>query len=683
MIGDSTLLAITGFPILSGDRTRALSQVNSVVITRNVAMRFFNNTDVVGEMLTIRTETAGEKSFKITAVLDELPDNSISNILNINAEVFLPLENAIDFGNIVTDDWNTGQMIAYIKTKQNALPEDVSNASNTLLRHHGNMELQQRMKPEAISLLRYHSEQNNGAIGRLMFILGASAIFILLMAVINFVNIMIGAAKTRMKEIGVRKSLGGLKRHIRFQFLLEAMMRACMAGILAIGVYALVLPYFQDIIDKKLPGLLDIPLVLWMYFLLTVLLTGLLAGVYPSIHLSAAKTLDSLKGKMITVRGNINLSRLLVGLQFMLAIGAFIFSVVISRQVSFFLEKDLGYKKSAVLTVSSVPRVWGEEGINRMNTAKQEFLISSAIENVSLSWEIPNENYGNTRRVFKSGSEQEKAIPMPMLITDENFLATYQITLLTGKFFLDEGESRQPGTLVINESAQKALGVSVGDKVSFVESPGTFTVGGIVKDFNFFSLRQPMRPLIMLHTGEAQVFRYLSFKLRAGNLAAGVDAVESKWKQIFPNDPFEYAFMDDKLMRLYKTEIQLKKTSRWATLLMVVIVLLGVIGLTSLNVARRTKEIGVRKVLGASIGNILLLISKDYMKIMLIAMAVSVPLAWYALNSWLNGFAYRIGISWWMLILPGLLIGVATFLMVCIQSLKAALSNPKEALRHE
>jgi putative ABC transport system permease protein len=325
LIGDSTLLTLTGFQVLAGDRDRALAEINSIVITEDVAKRFFNRSDVVGETLTLRTETAGEKLFKVTAVLGKLPDNSISNILNINAEIFLSTENGADFGNGGLEDWNIGQMIAYIKATPGTKPEDINTAMQALLQQHGNALLQQRMTPEAIPLMRYHLEQNNGALKKLMFMLGASALFILFMAIINFVNIMIGAAKTRMKEIGVRKSLGGLRRQIQLQFLFEAVMLSLFAGLCAICLYALSLPYLQGIVNKPLPNVFHIPLKLWMYFFLTILSTGIVAGIYPSMHLSASKTIESLKGKIRSARTSLSLSKSLVGLQFMLAISAFIF----------------------------------------------------------------------------------------------------------------------------------------------------------------------------------------------------------------------------------------------------------------------------------------------------------------------------------------------------------------------
>jgi putative ABC transport system permease protein len=683
LMGDSTLITMFGFSVLYGDPKTALIDHYSIVITKQIALRYFGRVDVAGETLTLKTEAAGDREYTITAILDDLSRNSVSNLLDINAQIFLPIENGADFGNSIPDLWNGVFMISYIKLTPSASLDDVRKALSKIMHDHAPENVKDKMTLEPLPLSSYYLLTNDGAVKKLLVTLTSIGAFILLMAVINFVTITIGSSTVRLKEIGIRKAIGGIRKQIIFQFLTESLALAFAAMILSLLLYELLRPSFNDILAAALPRITTVTPEFWWWLGAGVLAVGLLAGSYPAFLLSSYRTVESLKGKLKPMRGSLTFSRSLIAVQFLLAICVFTFSIIISRQVAYFLEKDLGYDKSSVLTVSSVPRLWSEEGINAMEAAKQEFLTSPVISHASLSWEIPNENYGNSQALYKEGSQEQDAVPMPMLMTDEDFASTYQLVVTEGKFFFGKGETWQAGQLVINESAQRILGVGVGDKVSVRNSTSSFTIAGIVKDFNFFSLRQSIQPLAFVHTRDARAFRYFSFKLNPGNLAASVETVHAKWKEVFPNDPFEFNFMDERLEKLYKTELQLKKASTVATALMLIIVLLGVLGLASLSVSRRTKEIGIRKVLGASVSTILALLSHEYLKIMLIAFAAAVPVTYYLTDQWLSGFAYHIAIQWWMLVMPGLLVLLATVLVVCGQAFRTALANPTETLRHE
>jgi putative ABC transport system permease protein len=400
--------------------------------------------------------------------------------------------------------------------------------------------------------------------------------------------------------------------------------------------------------------------------------------------MSSYKITESLVGKVKKAMGAFPLPKILVTLQYLVAICIFICAIAITEQVGYFLKKDLGYDKAFVLTVSSVPRIWSEEGVNQMNAAKKEFLNSPYVEAASLSWEVPNGNSGGNVFIYRDGVEEETAVLMPLLKTDEDYDKVYGLKLIEGRFFFSDTETWQANTLVINESAGKALGVSVGDRVRMQGGGNTvFTIRGIIKDFHFNSLREEVKPLAILHTKELNFFRFFSFRLRPGNLSESVAEVNSVWKKVFPEDPFDYAFMDEQLFRLYKTELQLKKASGVATILMLIIVLTGIIGVVSLSVSRRTKEIGIRKVLGATVSNILVMISKEYVTLSVFAFAVSIPLAYYFVNNWLEGFSYHIALDWWMFALPGALTVAITLLIVGWQSLKTALLNPTKTLKYE
>ncbi len=685
LIGDSTFLSMFGFPLLHGDAATALNEPRSVVITAKIAKQYFDRTDVVGEMLTLATEKNGDQQYTVTGVLEDWKPNTVTNLMDMNAQVFLPIHSLKDFNGFDPEAWTGVQMISYIRKTPTASEDAIIKAFTTLLKTKAPDNTQSNLKMAIDGLSDYHLVSNNGLVKKLVMTLSVIGIFILLLAVINFINITIGNSNVRLKEIGVRKAIGGIREQVTTQFLCESLVMTFTATVLSLGLYELLRSYAGNIVGTPLASIIEFPPSYWLFIGAVMLATGIAAGIYPAFFLASYKTLESLKGKLKAGKGNIALSRSLISIQFLLAIGVFTAAIIITQQVSYFLEKDLGYDKSTVVTVSSVPRDWTPEGFNRMDAAKVQFQQIPSVQSVSLSWDIPNGNFGVVAELYRQGKQTEEGVGMPILMADEDYRDTYQFSMLAGTFFQPKGQVQQPDDMVINESAQKALQVQVGDKIQMKGVPIAFRVAGVVKDFNFFSLHQQVKPLVFMNTRNNlfPAFRYFSFRLQPGNIAQSIEALEQRWKEVFPNDPFEYAFMDQNLQRLYKTEIQMKKAAGVATVLMLFIVLLGVLGLASQSVTRRTKEIGIRKVLGASVSSVLLLIAREFVWLIAIALLVAIPLTYYFVGQWLTTFAYHIDLHWWMFAVPGTLLFLIALLVVSGQSLKAALSNPVDALRIE
>jgi putative ABC transport system permease protein len=504
------------------------------------------------------------------------------------------------------------------------------------------------------------------------------------LAVTNFINISIARSFSRLKEVGVRKVIGGVRKQIVVQFLSESLLFAVFSALLSLLLYQVLFGFFGDTLGVQLPSILQLDLSVWLLMIGGVVLTGILAGSYPSFYLSAVKTTESLKGKFKSVKGTIRFSRGLVVVQFLIAIFIFTVSLIFSRQISYFMEADLGYNRSLVMVVSSVPRIWNEEGMNTMDVAKREFQSSPKIRSASLSWGSPNFNFSpSSTKINRAGYPIEDGVLITMSPADEDYATVYGLQMVDGKFLFEEGGARVPNHLVINESAQKALSVKVGDKVKMQDTDQEFTIAGIVKDFNFESFHQAVKPVAFLHTRDFGAFRYFSFKLNPGNVNESVAEVEKLWRKIFPHDPFVYGFTDERLAIAYKTELQLKKASLIGSVLILVIVLTGVLGLVSLSIAKRGKEIGIRKVLGASSSNILVWVSKEYAVIMMIAFIAGIPLSYSFGLQWLNNFVYRVDLSWWMFVFPVVFLFLITLFMVAAQSLKTAISNPVESLKYE
>lgn len=682
-IGDSTLVSLLGLPVLHGDAVNAFRDTRSIVIAKATALRFFNRTDVVGETLTLSGESGDNKryDYTITAVLDDLPRNSITDLVDMDAQIFLNVQKNDVYKLNDPEKWESGVMVSYLRLRPGARRADAEKTIANVMQTQAPEDLR-KLTVTLNPLRTYYLEADDGRVKKLLYTVSAIAVFILVLAVINFINITIGSALGRLREIGVRKAVGGRRGQLIAQFLAESLALSVGAFLLALGVYALARPYAGDILGITLPAVSDLGIAFIGVMLLLALTVGLLAGAYPTFLLSSYNAVESLRNKASSGKAG-GLSRSLVVVQFILAIGVFAFSIVITRQVAFFLQKDLGYDKDYVLTISSVPRRWSEEGVRSIEAARQEFLSLPMIKDISLSWEIPAGNYGNQVQCYRQGADEDKAVDMPLLMTDEHFADTYGIPMKEGVFLADEQHAWHLGDMVINESAGKALGVNVGDKVRIKNDTVVFTVTGIIQDFHFFSLRENVKPMAFLHTRGTKAFRHFSVKLEAGNMAGAVAAVEAKWRQVFPDDPFVYTFMDQELARLYKNEMRLKKASGVATGLMLVIVFTGVFGMVSLAVSKRTKEMGIRKVLGASVDSIIVLMSKPYLILIGLACAVAIPLAYYFSAQWLQAFAYRVPLAWWWFVLPVVAVLGLTLLLVAVRSLRTALANPTRALRYE
>jgi putative ABC transport system permease protein len=684
MIGDSTLIQMFGFHVTQGNASTALTRPDAIVITEKIALQFFNRVDVVGESLTVSTENNGLQEYLITAVIANLQKkNSVSDFMNMDAQVFLSHANRANFNLGGIDDWNAS-IITYIKITNGTSAEEATRQLNDVVLEESPESVHQDKNIKLAPINDYYLVTNHQAVQKLIVSLAVIAVFILLLAIANFINITVARSFSRLKEVGVRKVIGGHRRQVVLQFLLEALAFAIFAAILSLLLYEVSHDFFGRQLNIELPSVTEIEPPLWVGIVGGTLLIGLMAGLYPSIYLSATKTTESLKGKFKSVSGTIRFSRGLVAVQFLIAIFIFTVSLIMSQQISYILEADLGYEKSHVLIVSSVPRLWNEEGFNKMDAAKNEFLSSAKIQSVSLSWGAPNFNFSPYSAKFsKSGNPLEEGAVAIVSATDEDYAKVYGLNVTEGEFLFNGKDTRPVNNIVINEAAKKALSLHVGDKVKIEFSDQEFTVTGIVKDFNFESFHKPVQPMIFIHTRDFQAFRYFSFRLAPGNLVQTVGEIEQLWKKIFPNDPFVYNFTDERIEMVYKTELQLKKASVIGSILILIIILTGVLGLVSLSVARRTKEIGIRKVLGASVSNILILISREYVYIMLLSFLAGVPLSYYFGQHWLSNFAYRVNLQWWMFAWPVFLLFCVTILVVVAQSMKNSLSNPTKSLRYE
>lgn len=682
-IGDTTLLDMYGFSLLYGDSQSALKEPFSTIISEDRAMKYFGRTDVVGESLTIENFSGARHDFMITGVMKNPSENSVTSFNSNNENrIYLPLS-ASDFFGRPMESWANSTIVEYLQLQPGITEKDLQKAMQDVIRRNASPLIAANLSPYAVPLKEYYLKKDNGLVLKMLYTVSFIAFFILIMAIVNFVNISIAKSSGRIREVGVRKSLGGMKKQLMFQFLTESVLLVGFATAFALLAYSFVNPFVANVLGKEIPKLSSFPIWFCVIPVIMAFVIGLLAGLYPALVLSALKAVDSLKGKLKTVKENIVFRKSLVGFQFFTASLVFIGAIIITRQVSFFFSKSLGYDKEYIVS-AQLPRDWTKKGVQHMQTIRNEFASMPEVKSVSLSWQMMNGWDVGKLPVFTKGKDSTQAIATQSMVADENYAETYAIPMKAGRFFSNESDSL---TIVLNETAAKALGwpdaeEAIGKQVT-VPGNSVLTVIGVTKDFHFGSMQEKIQPITFLHVDLYNVYCYFSFKLKPGSVAASLQALQKKWSALLSGTPFDYTFMDDALAKLYQSEIQLKKAAQTATVLALIIVMLGMIGLISLSVQKRTKEIGIRKVLGASPRSIISLFLKEFLPVLLIGGAISVPAAWYVMRGWLNDYAYRIPLNLQPFLFSILILGLITTFVISIQIAKASAENPVKNLRTE
>lgn len=685
-LGDSTLLPMYGFELLHGDARTALLHPYSVVITAPEAIKYFGKTDVVGESLSIQSFSGGKREFAITGVLKEIPENSVTQInAAIKNTFFIPTNTFAYFGRSDFDDWNNVVLPSYIELREGVSPHDLEKPIRQLIAQHAPESIRQNLAVHPVALTDYYLQKDQGLVKQMVSTLSLVGAFILLMAVVNFINLAVSRSGTRLREIGVRKALGGLRKQLIAQFLTESVLLVLIATALSFALYPTVKPLFGQLIGKEIPALSDFPAWFGLVPAVIVLIVGLLAGLYPAFVMSSLNPVDSLKGKLKTVQDKVLLRKMLVGFQFCLANIVLIAAAIVAQQVNYFFSQRLGYDKEYIVS-AQVPRDWSPAGVRKMETIRNQFAAMPEVSSVSLSHEIPNGNNGGQPMVYQTGTDSAQAVAMQAMISDENYLNTYRIPLEAGAFFDSRG--LDSGKVVLNQRAVRVLGyespeAAVGRQVRIPGDPTVFTVKGVVRDFHFGSMQGQIQPMIFFNVKTTAIYRYLSFKVKPGDVNARLEAIRKKWAVLLPGSAFDYAFMDDVLRKLYQTEIQLERAAYTATVLALIIVLLGVLGLVSVSMQRREKEIGVRKVLGASLPGILGLFIKEFIPVMITASIVACPLIYLLMQYWLSHYASRIDVTPYPFIGSIVGLGVFTVLLIGLQAVRAALADPVKSLRSE
>lgn len=683
---DSTLFNMFGFQLIHGDPNTAFDGTYSVVITADKAKKFFGKTDVVGSTLSIENFSGSKKDFEVTGVMKNPPKNSITRInTNNDNQVFISEKNLGFFGRNM--NWSSAYIPGYVVLQPGVRPEQLDGPLSELTKLNAPPFIAENMTPKLASMQTYYLNADNGLVKKMIYALSGVATFILLMAVINFINMSVSRASQRMREIGIRKVMGGLKQQLIFQFLTESILLVLLATITSLFIYAMAGSFFRTQLNMELPLLREFPV--WFIGVLVsfILILGIIAGSYPAFVLSSLKSVESLKGKLTAVKENILLRRGLTAVQFGTATFVFAGAMIITQQVNYFFSRDLGYDKDYVVS-AQVSRDWTPDGTRKIEAIRQQFLSLPAVKSATVSYETNDGNSSGGVALYKAGADSTSAINSTLLMSDEHFGNTFTIPMAAGEYFGKPGTVTDSSKIVINEAMAKAQGwtpaQAIGQRLSIPGSGGfVVTVSGVAKDFHFESMQKAIQPMTMMQINLTNTYRMMSFKLQPGNMGNNIAALQKKWNELMPGKPFEYKFMDESLRKMYQSELQLKQASSLATILSMIIVLLGVFGLITLSLHRRTKEIGIRKVLGSSVQGIISLFVKEFLFVILIAALIAVPLAWYFMRNWLNDYVYRINLTAMPFLASVVLIGLLTTALIVMQTVKKANASPVKSLRTE
>lgn len=685
-ICDTSLVTMYGMKLLQGNPHQAFPNNSSAVISRDLAMKLFGTTNAVNKTITV-TGTSGKRDFLVSGVLEAMPYNTVNQIVDKTGyDVFVPMEGLSLFGQPnYFDDWNNIYIVGMIELKRGVKPSDLAMPVNQLLNRHLPGNLKGLLQVEFVNLNDYYlNDHNDGAAQQMIGTLFLVAVFILLMAIINFVNISIGTSTYRLKEIGLRKVFGSARKQLIIQYLVESILLTFFATIISLCIYEGMRPFFNQLLNKQIDAIWQFSTAQAGWLLLFVTTLGTIAGLYPALALASANIIHAVKGKIDMARGGLTLRKTLLVIQFTLAVFIFISALTVSKQVTYFFNKDLGYNKEQLLVITAFPKQWDSAGVLKMESIRDGLIQSRVVKSASMAFEVPDRLPPNTMDLLPEGGD--KPIVVPAIWTDQYYASTFGLTMKEGSFLQNNfstSASRQ-SEIVLNEEAVKALRLHspVG---SIVRMPNGFTykVAGVVKDYNITSFQKQIGPLAFIPTRLVRSYRYLAVKLNTADISNVINEVKKKWQELSPGSPFEYTFMDDRYQSMFEAELKLKKATRLATVLNLFIVFMGIFGVVAFTLVKRTREIAVRKVLGADVTNIVLLFIKDYAPLIVIANIIAWPLAYMTTDHWLQNYAYRVQQNVVPYITVAVVMSIATFVFIAAQCYKTAISNPVKNLRTE
>ncbi len=678
-LADGDVFNIFSFSFLAGDPANALQNPNSAVITDVTAERYFGNNDPLGKTIFFDGE-----NYEITGVIKEMPENS-----HFHFDILASINTYPDY--IASTHWTMNNFTTYILLKEGVTRESVEAKFPDIVKNHvfkgynydemvdennfWEYYLQPLGEIHLTSDLNGEFEANGNE--NYVVIFTIIAFFIILIAVINYMNLSTARSAGRSKEVGVRKVVGSFRFDLIKQFLTESILSSTISVLAALLIVQLMLPAFREFTGREalaIPYFED-PLIIPGLLLLS-LIIGILSGLYPAFFLSSFRPITVLTNKNSSSNRHSILRNTLVLVQFSISIFLLIGTIVVWRQLNFLQDSKLGYDKEHVVVLKNTKFLGNESKAFKKSLTNNPSIIS-----VCGSSSLPGFGFNNWG--FAAGEEKEN-ITLNIYFGDYEFLNTLKFEMKEGRYFSEEFGTDTSG-IIINEATVKLMGWENPLGKIFNNGSGPMPVIGVVKDFHYESLHYDIRPGALLLLGDHTHMseRYISVRITPGNIAEKIEYINESWNKYANGIPFEYSFLDEDFNRLYKNEAQTGRIFLIFSILAIFIACLGLFGMTAFMAELKTKEIGIRKVLGSSVANIVLLLSKEFTRWVIIANLIAWPVSYILMKSWLEDFAYRISIEWWFFILSGMIVLAISILTVIHLALKAAVANPVDSLRNE
>jgi putative ABC transport system permease protein len=684
---DSTFFDVFTYHFVHGNAANALLEPYSVVLMQPVADKLFEKQDPIGKVITI-DNAFGKQDFKVTGVIDESLGKS-----HVRANIFITmnsggigayvLKNTVWGGNNFTN--------SYVKLFPNTQAATLEKKLPAFLEKYGAQQfkevgMKKRLHLQPITSIHttsgYEIESSKTVSSAFLYILLLIAVLIQVIACINFMNLSTARAAKRAKEVGVRKVVGAGRTDLIKQFLGESFMLSLIGVLIALPMLMIALPFLNGITgaDILLSSLTDIRI--WSILPALVIVTGFVAGSYPAFYLSAFQAIKVIKGNFTNQVSATGIRRSLVVFQFALSIVLITGITIIFSQLNYIKNKDLGFDKDQKLVFS----FYTVDVKNKIPSFMDDLRQLSEVKVVSKADNYLSQFVPHDHGVYLAGGNMATSTDVQNMSTDEYFVRANGIRLISGRDFRLHDSAR----VLVNETLLHRLGLKAesapGTRLytQYNPDPATFVeIVGVMKDFNYNSLHGEIKPFMLQYDGVLDDVSNVIVSAQSRNFKNLLGKMEAIWHRDLPAAPFEYSFLDEEVQKQYEAEVTLSRIINSFTLMAILISSLGLFGLAAFSAEQRNKEIGIRKVLGASVTGIVRLLSKDFLKLVLIAFIIATPIAWWAMNRWLESFAYRIGISWWMFAISGLLAIFIALVTVSFQAVKTAIGNPVKSLRIE
>jgi len=673
---DPNFFSFFSFPLVKGDPATVLKNPTSVVLTESAAKKYFGNDDPVGKTL----ELDKNLQLKVTGIAKNVPTNS-----HLDFDVIVPIANWENQGWL--EGWLNNNLFTYVQLNTPAdkafvekdFPRFLDKYMGKTMKEIG-IHYQLLLRPLKDIYFEASTSFDPSRHGdkKMVYVFLGIAILILLIACINFTNLSTLRAVERSKEVGLRKVMGALRNNLVWQFIGEAMMLTIISCILAVGLLQLLMPFYNDLAGYPLAVAWNAWPV-YLFFLGVIIVVGLLAGSYPAFFLSAFSPIEALKGKLRIGKGGSFFRQALVVVQFSISVLLIIAMIVIVTQMRYVKNKELGYDKTHTVVI----RLDNDAIFQGRNTFRNELLAMNEIESVAFMSGEPGgfHDFHN----FKAEGLQATEMKMRTEFTDFEYVKTLGLKLIAGRDFSSQYPTDTTDAVLINRTAATTLGYTPEQAIgkwirNTIRDSTRRRIVGVVEDFNFLSLRDKMDALVIAPNEDRRV---ALIRIKPGNIPATLALIKKAYSKAAPVYPFEYTFLDQQFDLLYKKDLQQQAILTVFAGLAIFIACLGLFGLASFTATKRTKEIGVRKVIGSSTWNIVVLLSRDLLKPVIVATLIAIPIGYYAMNNWLQNYAYRIPVYWWIFGLAALLAAVIAIVTVSFQAVKAAMVNPVKSLRSE